>query len=108
MKGSTTWKIQRLAALVMLFTFGYVGFFLLAHQPLTYALWTGFMHQTHIQVLMTISLFALIKHASIGLDTILTDYVKCSTLRHCLYAVIIFALIVSVFTLLAALWRPVL
>lgn len=108
MKGSTTWKIQRLAAVLMLLTFGYVTFFIFTHQPMTYALWSGFLHQVHMQVLLTISFIALIKHASIGLDTILTDYVKCSTLRHTLYTVIVFILIISVLALLGALWRPVL
>lgn len=104
MKGSTLWLIQRLSAVVMLLTWGYVTFFFIVHQPLSYALWSEFMHQLHIQILMTISLFAAVKHASVGLKSILTDYVKSLPIRSILFASIMMAVIVSTIYLLAALW----
>ena len=106
MKGSTHWKVQRLSAILMLATLTYVLFFFAVHQPLTYAMWSGFIKQPHMQVLLTISLISMAKHAWLGIQTVLTDYVKCSKLRHSFYALIILMLVLTVLSTLTVLWRP--
>ena len=105
MKGSTLWKVQRLSALIMLATLSYISFFIFVHQPLTYNLWVSFIKQPHMQILITISIVSIAKHAWIGMQTVLTDYVKCSRLRHILYAIVIMTLILTILSTLLALWR---
>lgn len=106
MKGSTHWKVQRFTAIIMLLTFSYITFFTIVHWPLTYSLWAGFIKQTHIQILLTISFISLVKHAWLGMHTVLTDYVKHNTLRHVFFALIITMLSLTLIYTLAFLWRP--
>lgn len=106
MKGSTLWKVQRLSALIMLATITYVTFFVVVHTPLNFAVWSGFIKQLHMQILITISLVSMSKHAWVGIQTVLTDYVKCSRIRHALYGTIILMLVLTILTTIFILWRP--
>jgi len=82
MKGLTLWKLQRLSALYLLVYYVYIATMIYVHSPImTYELWSSFMFSTHMAVATIAAILLLSMHAWIGVRGIVTDYIKCTSVR---------------------------
>ncbi len=77
-----------------IFLVGYVA----CSSPITYDAWHGLFSALPMKVFTLLALVALLVHAWIGVWQVLTDYVKCTSLRGILQ----FTFVVTVFCYLAA------
>ncbi|KJF78722.1 succinate dehydrogenase [Morganella morganii] len=90
--GIQDWLILRASAIVItlyvLYLIGFVAF----TSDITYDVWYGFFTASFTQVFTTLTLIAVLAHAWVGLWQVLTDYVKCLSLRLLLQFIIIIVL----------------
>lgn len=92
MTGITQWLWQRLTAVIVgIYTLSLIFFFLL-HPNLTYDAWFGLFRKPWVQIASLIFLLATMMHAWIGLNTVLSDYIKSVWLNLLMKSVIILVL----------------
>ena len=86
--GVRDYLLVRLSALVLaswvLFLFGY----LLCHPQLDYLSWKGLFAQLPMKVFTLLALVSILVHAWNGLWQMITDYLKCTSLRAVALAVV--------------------
>jgi succinate dehydrogenase / fumarate reductase, membrane anchor subunit len=85
------------AVILACFSIFLVGFVALS-SPLTYDVWHSLFGTLSMKVFTLLALIALLIHAWIGVWQVLTDYVKCTSLR----GVLQFIFVVVAFSYLAA------
>ena len=88
--------IRASAVVLALYTLFLVGF-VACNGPLTYEVWSGLFSTLAMKVFTMIALIALLIHAWIGIWQVLTDYIKCTTLR----GVLQFVFVITAFAYLA-------
>ena len=86
-RGFHDWMVQRVTAVLIAVYFFFLLGFLLC-QPLNYPSWSGLFKSGFMQVATIVVLLAVLWHAWIGLWTVLTDYVKHTTVRFVLELII--------------------
>ncbi|MBW5407428.1 succinate dehydrogenase, hydrophobic membrane anchor protein [Morganella morganii] len=90
--GIQDWLILRAGAIVItlyvLYLIGFVAF----TSEITYDVWYSFFTASFTQVFTTLTLIAILAHAWVGLWQVLTDYVKCLSLRLLLQFIVIIVL----------------
>lgn len=91
--GLRDWLIQRLSAVILGAYTLFLVVFMLLHCPLQYADWHNLFAATFTRVFTFLALLSLVYHTWIGLWTVFTDYIKCSSLRFSLQVLVIIALL---------------
>lgn len=87
--GLKDWLIQRATAVYFAaYCFFLLGFFLL-HPQLNFTQWHGLFSNTLVRIATILSLFALSLHAWIGIWTVTTDYMKCTSMRISVQMIVI-------------------
>ncbi len=89
--------IRASAIILTCYTIFLVGFIAVS-APLTYEIWHGLYSCLPMKVFTLLALVALLIHMWIGIWQVLTDYVKCVSLR----GVLQFVFVVAAFSYLAA------
>lgn len=79
--GLKDWLLQRFSALYFACYFVFIFIFFLSHPRMHYADWHGLFQGWGFKIASIIALLAFTIHAWIGLWTVLTDYVKKTSLR---------------------------
>ena len=79
--GLRLWMVQRLSSLAIAFFGVFLIGFLYTHPSLDYVTWHDLFSQRWMQVLTTLVLIAMARHAWIGVWTIITDYIKPTAIR---------------------------
>ncbi|WGW01154.1 succinate dehydrogenase, hydrophobic membrane anchor protein [Vibrio sp. YMD68] len=95
--------IRATAILMTLYTV-YLISFLAFSGDISYISWTQFFGSTFTKVFTMLALLSVLIHAWIGLWQVLTDYVKCATLRGGLLLVVVVALLSYFFSGFYILW----
>jgi succinate dehydrogenase / fumarate reductase membrane anchor subunit len=92
--GLGDWLLQRVSALVIGAYAIFLAVFFLAHCPMTYATWKSLFSCLWFEIFTTLVLFSIVGHAWVGIWTVLTDYIKCASLRVVLEVLMILFLLV--------------
>lgn len=79
--GLKDWLIQRVSAVYLFVYLLFISGFLLLNAPIDFYKWHDLFYLVSMQVATIIALFFLLLHAWIGLWTVTTDYVKCTSIR---------------------------
>ncbi|MDD5330990.1 MAG: succinate dehydrogenase, hydrophobic membrane anchor protein [Sulfuricella sp.] len=79
--GLRDWLMQRVTAVAMALYAVFLTAFLLTHQPLQYADWSGLFHHPWMRLASLLFLLSLYLHAWVGVRDILMDYVHPVALR---------------------------
>lgn len=94
--GARDWVMQRISAVVLaLYSLVVVGYFVCGKGD--YASWVAFMTSLPMKLFSLLAIVSLAAHAWVGMWTVLTDYVKSSTLRLTLQSLIVLATLVYLF-----------
>lgn len=101
--GVHDYLLIRATAIIMTLYTLYIVLFC-AFADITYLTWTQFFSSTFTKVFTMLTLVCILIHGWIGLWQVLTDYVKCSTLRSVLQLVVIAVLFGYFFSGLFVLW----
>ncbi|MDW5416476.1 succinate dehydrogenase, hydrophobic membrane anchor protein [Iodobacter sp. CM08] len=102
--GLKDWLVQRVTAVIMLvYTAGIVAFLLLAHDA-SFAAWQQLFACTWVKVLTTISLFALLWHAWVGIRDIWMDYLQHVGLRLTMHVLTLLWLAGSLVYMIKVVW----
>uniref|UniRef100_UPI0025DA8839 succinate dehydrogenase, hydrophobic membrane anchor protein n=1 Tax=Iodobacter sp. TaxID=1915058 RepID=UPI0025DA8839 len=102
--GLKDWLVQRVTAVIMLvYTAGIVAFLLLAHDA-SFAAWQALFACTWVKVLTTISLFALLWHAWVGIRDIWMDYLQHVGLRLTMHVLTLLWLAGSLVYMIKVVW----
>jgi len=73
--GLSDWLIQRVSAVIILAYVLFLLSVLACHSGMNYEQWKSVFSHTSVRVFSTITLFAVVAHAWIGMWSVLTDYV---------------------------------
>ncbi len=87
--GVRDWLVQRGTALLILAYVSYLAYFVVMSYPVTHFEVKQLFSTTTMRVVSTLVAFSITWHAWIGVWTIFTDYVKCSSLRLALQGTVI-------------------
>jgi succinate dehydrogenase / fumarate reductase, membrane anchor subunit len=102
--GLKDWLVQRVTAVIMLvYTVGIVAFLLLAHDA-SFTAWQQLFACTWVKVLTTISLFALLWHAWVGIRDIWMDYLQHVGLRLTMHVLTLLWLAGSLVYMIKVVW----
>jgi succinate dehydrogenase / fumarate reductase, membrane anchor subunit len=91
--GLRDWLIQRISAVVIGLYLIFIAAYLLSNQPWYFAQWHGLFSRVLVKVATLVTLVAILWHAWIGLWTVLTDYVKHTSLRLILQSILVILLL---------------
>lgn len=91
--GLRDWLIQRITAVVLALYALFLLAFILCHQVLTYADWQALFANGFMRVFTFLALLSVVYHTWVGLWTVLTDYIKCSSLRLTLQVIVVIVLL---------------
>lgn len=92
--GVHDWLLLRAAAIILtLYIFYILGFIVLADN-LNYDVWRGFFASTLTKVSTMLALLSILVHGWIGMWQVLTDYIKCLSLRLILQLLVVVVLLV--------------
>jgi succinate dehydrogenase / fumarate reductase membrane anchor subunit len=72
--GLYDWLMQRVAGVILLGYFSFIGYVLISNPDISYAAWLATFEPTWVRVFSVAALLSLVMHAWIGLWCILTDY----------------------------------
>lgn len=103
--GLSNWRIQRLTAIFLGLYVIFLTVFLLRHTPLAFEQWSGLFMHPWMQISTLFALVCVALHAWVGLEIVLTDYVKPFLLRYVLLGVILLALFSYVIWGVMILWE---
>ncbi len=102
--GIKDWLVQRVTAVIMLvYTVGIVAFLLLADGA-SFEAWQRLFACTWVKVLTTISLFALLWHAWVGIRDIWMDYLQHVGLRLTMHVLTLLWLAGSLVYMIKVVW----
>lgn len=94
--GVRDWVMQRISA-VILAVYSVVMLLFFLTNDVNYATWHGFMTSLPMKLFNLLVILSLSAHAWVGMWTVLTDYIKSSSVRFILQSLIIIAIIVYLF-----------
>ena len=98
------WLMQRVTAIVMALYSLFMAAFLLVHQPLRFADWSGLFGNSWMRIASLLFLLCLYLHAWGGVRSILMDYVRSAAIRRTAEALVILALVAYVAWSVQILW----
>jgi succinate dehydrogenase / fumarate reductase membrane anchor subunit len=103
-QGLSDWLFQRMSAVFMvIYVVGLFSFFIM-HPNVDYYDWHGLFAHIGVKIATIIVFLSLLVHAWVGMWTIFTDYVPCSTVRLVLHTIVFLALLSFFFAALLILW----
>ena len=79
--GLKDWLIQRVSAVYLAAYSFFLLAFIISHPQLQFAQWHDLFHMQSVKIASLIALFMISLHAWIGIWTVTTDYLKCTSLR---------------------------
>ncbi len=79
--GLRDWLIQRVTSVILAAYIIFLLAFILCHPSLDYTTWQGLFTHLSMRLFSSLFLLSLFWHAWIGLWTIVTDYIKWTSLR---------------------------
>jgi len=103
--GLRDWLMQRVTAIVMTLYSLFMAAFLLTHQPLRFADWSGLFGNPWMRLASLLALLCLYLHAWGGVKSILMDYVRSAAIRRSVEALVTLALIAYAAWSVQILWR---
>jgi len=86
--GLKDWLIQRLSAVYLAIYTLFLLSYLLLHPHMSYNHWHALFHMASMQIVTVFALFLVLLHAWVGIWTVTTDYIKCTTVRLSIQALI--------------------
>ncbi|MFC7419251.1 succinate dehydrogenase, hydrophobic membrane anchor protein [Iodobacter arcticus] len=102
--GLRDWLVQRVTAVIMLvYTLGVVAFILLANGA-SFEAWQQLFACTWVKVVTTVSLFALLWHAWVGIRDIWMDYLQHVGLRLTMHVLTLLWLAGSLVYMIKVVW----
>jgi len=102
--GMHDWLIQRVSAIVLAVYTLFLVVYCMAYSPLHYEQWSALFAHPLMRVASFIAMLSIVYHTWVGMWTVLTDYIKCTTLRLTLHTLIILALFGYLAWCTAILW----
>ena len=102
--GLKDWLIQRVTALYFAAYVVFLALFVLLHPQLAYNQWQALFACTTFKIATMMAFFAYGLHAWVGLWTVTTDYLKCTSLRLVVQLGVVGALIAQVIWGLMIVW----
>lgn len=93
--GLKDWLIQRVTAVYFAFYTVYLVLFFMAHPHLTYDVWHKLFICIGFQIATAVALIAFVLHAWIGIWTVTTDYIKCTSIRILVQLMVLAALLIQ-------------
>lgn len=102
--GLKDWLIQRVTSLFFAFYAVFLLAYLLAHPQLNYAGWHALFQGIGFKILGIIAVFSLTLHSWIGIWTVATDYIKCTSVRLSLLMAVLAWLLCQFIWALMILW----
>ena len=72
--GLYDWLMQRVAGVILLGYFSFIGYVLISNPDISYDEWRATFEPTWVRVFSVAALLSLVMHAWIGLWCVLTDY----------------------------------
>ena len=91
--GLKDWWIQRATAFYFLIYSVFLFGFLFMHSHLEFDEWHSLFHKLGFKVATVIALLSLTVHTWIGVWTVTTDYLKCTTIRFSLQLAVMLLLL---------------
>ncbi|WP_047392090.1 MULTISPECIES: succinate dehydrogenase, hydrophobic membrane anchor protein [Chitinibacter] len=102
--GLRDWLVQRVTAVIMLaYTIGVLAFILLANGA-SFEAWQALFACTWVKVVTTVTLFALLWHAWVGVRDIWMDYIKPVGLRLTMHVLTLLWLAGSLVYMVKVVW----
>ncbi|WP_028450891.1 succinate dehydrogenase, hydrophobic membrane anchor protein [Chitinibacter tainanensis] len=102
--GLRDWLVQRVTAVIMLaYTIGVLAFILLANGA-SFEAWQTLFACTWVKVVTTVTLFALLWHAWVGVRDIWMDYIKPVGLRLTMHVLTLLWLAGSLVYMVKVVW----
>jgi len=102
--GLRDWLIQRVSAIIIgLYTL-FIVIYLLANPSLAYAQWHHLFQGLPMRIITLLVVLTIVWHAWIGLWTVLTDYVKNTSVRVIVQGIIIILLAAYIISSIDVLW----
>lgn len=103
-RGFHEWIVQRVSAILIGIYTAFIFAFFFTHRPMRFPVWHLLFSHTAMKIATVVVLVAILWHAWIGLWTVLTDYIKNSSLRLLLEIGVILVLLSYLVWCLDALW----
>ncbi|MDP2879565.1 MAG: succinate dehydrogenase, hydrophobic membrane anchor protein [Sulfuricella sp.] len=91
--GLRDWLMRRVTAVVMALYSLFMAAFLLTHQPLQFADWSGLFGNPWMRLASLLALLCLYLHAWGGVRSILMDYVRSAAIRLTVEVLVILVLV---------------
>ncbi|WP_027467332.1 succinate dehydrogenase, hydrophobic membrane anchor protein [Deefgea rivuli] len=102
--GLRDWLVQRVTAVIMLaYTLGVVAFILFANGA-SFEAWQALFACTWVKIVTTITIFALLWHAWVGIRDIWMDYVQHIGVKLTLHVLTLLWLIGSLIYMIKVVW----
>jgi succinate dehydrogenase / fumarate reductase membrane anchor subunit len=92
-RGIRDWFIQRISAVVIAAYFLFLLVYIVTTPGMDFYDWQAIFQLTWVRIFSTIFLLMLILHAWIGVWTVITDYLKNTTIRLSSQLIVIFVLL---------------
>lgn len=102
--GLKDWLIQRITAVYFAIYTLVIMSYIICHTTLQFESWQMFFEPLWFKIATVLALFALLLHAWIGIWTVTTDYLKCTSLRLAVQIVIALTLGCELFWCLTIVW----
>lgn len=103
-KGLKDWFIQRLSAVMIGAYAIFLLVYLMLHPGLNYADWLNLYECTWMIIWSLLVLLSLLLHTWVGIWTVTTDYLKCTTLRLSVQMLVLLVLLASFVWGIQILW----
>lgn len=103
-KGRRDWIIQRVSAVVIAAYFLYILFYICTTPSIDFYAWQALFQSSWVRIFSLIVLLMISLHAWIGVWTVITDYLKNTTIRILSQLIVIFVLLSCVIWGVQILW----
>lgn len=102
--GLKDWLLQRVSAIYFGLYCLFLFIFVFVHKDMTFTQWQELFHNPVFKVASILALFAFFVHTWIGIWTVTTDYVKCTSLRLSIQLLVALVLLVQLLLGIEILW----
>jgi succinate dehydrogenase / fumarate reductase membrane anchor subunit len=102
--GLQDWILQRFTAIYIFLYLLFFSCYLFSFDKIDYHIWSVLFNSFLLKISTLVFIFSLVLHASIGINIILTDYVKQSYLRIILDFSVNIILLSYIFCIMQILW----
>jgi len=102
--GLKDWLIQRITAVYFALYVSFLFIFFICHPQLNFDQWHGLFANILFQIATVLGFLSLSLHTWIGIWTVTTDYIKCTSLRISVQLLVIIWLLSQFIWSLAIVW----